>query len=537
MPATTVSWRSGDRFQATVADSRKPGAAMTAGSVGAVTALGGRRAAVLSAWCAALILLPCGSGQGQAAGPEADAPASLNLTLVEAVHMALRNNRRLFGARLERVVERFSLRVAENRFRPHVTVGPYVESARTAPSGDTGTAGLTSELTLRIPTGGAFAVRLDGGASTGDVAADSRWSSALELAFTQPLLRGAGREIDTAPVRIARIEERIAVLALGQAVTDVVSETIGRYRDYMRAEHRVAIRAGSLERARELLAVNELLVETGRMAERDIVQTKADIAGRELRLIAARNDLDAARLALADILDVDSGTAIKLADTLTDTEHPVPALTDVDRGVETALVHRPDYLRAVLGIRNAETRVAVAEDALRWDLSATLSTRFARSGEAIGSGGPGEPDYGIRMDLAIPLGDTAVDPERHEHVAAAVALRKARNDLADLRQRIDIEVRNAVREVELLHRQVALARTARDLVDEKTEIEKEKLRLGLSSNFHLVAFEDDLVAAENSELDARIAYLNSLTSLDRTLGVTLERWNIELEVLDRDPVR
>ena len=451
--------------------------------------------------------------------------------------MVLRNNRRLIDVRLDRVVERFSLRVAENRFRPHVTVGPYVERSHTEPSVDTGSAGLTSAVTLRVPTGGEFAVRLGSGGSTGDVEPESRWSNELELAFRQPLLRGAGTEIDTAPVRIARIEERIAVLALRQAVADVVSAAVGRYRDYMQAEHRVAIRTGSLERARELLAVNELLVETGRMAERDIVQTRADIAGRELRLIAARNDLEAARLALTDILDVDSGTSIGLADTLTDIEDLDPVPTEVEQGVETALLRRPDYLRAVLGIRNAEARAAVAEDALRWDLSATLSTRFAQSGEAFGDGGFGDPDYGIRLDLAIPLGPAAVDPAKREHVAASVALRKARNDLAELRQRIDIEVRNAVREVELSRRQAALARTARELVDEKTEIEKEKLRLGLSSNFQLVAFEDDLVAAENSELDARIAYLNALTSLDRTLGVTLERWNIGLEELDRDPAR
>ena len=61
----------------------------------------------------------------------------------------------------------------------------------------------------------------------------------------------------------------------------------------MRAERRAAIRATSLERARDLLAVSELLVGTGRMAERDIVQTKADIASRELSQIVARNDLDA----------------------------------------------------------------------------------------------------------------------------------------------------------------------------------------------------------------------------------------------------
>ena len=502
----------------TAADSRPAGPAgrpVTA----ARAAAGGRRNAVLSACCAALALCWCPHGR-------AAAPPPLNLTLAEAVHMALRNNRTLLSARLDRVAQRFSLRVAENRFRPHVTVGPYVESGRHV-SGDMGL--MSSAVTLRVPTGGAFAVKLDGGASTGDGALEPRWSSTLT--FTQPLLRGAGAEIDTAPVRTARVEERRAVLALRQAITGVVSNTIGRYRDYMREERRAAIRAGSLERARDLLAVSELLVGTGRMAARDIVQTRADIAGRELSLVAARNMLDAARLALADILDVDSGAAIGLADTLAEAGDPAPAPADLERAMETALLHRPDYLRAVLDVRNAETRLAVAEDALRWDLSATLSTGFAQRG------GTGEEDYGIRLDLAVPLGPAAVDPARRDHVAASIALRKARNDLADLRQRIDIEVRNAVREVELSRRQVALARTARELVEEKVAIEKEKLRLGLSSNFRLVAFEEDLVAAETSELDERIAWLNALTALDRTLGLTLERWNIVLEELDRDPVR
>ena len=60
-------------------------------------------------------------------------------------------------------------------------------------------------------------------------------------------------------------------------------------------------------------------------------------------------------------------------------------------------------------------------------------------------------------------------------------------------------------------------------------LEKEKLRLGLSSNFRLVAFEEDLVSAQNSELDALIAYRAAIAALDRTLGMTLMHWNIEID--------
>ena len=91
--------------------------------------------------------------------------------------------------------------------------------------------------------------------------------------------------------------------------------------------------------------------------------------------------------------------------------------------------------------------------------------------------------------------------------------------------------------MELSGRQVELARSARKLVEQKTEIEKEKLRLGLSSNFRLVAFEDDLVSAQNSELDSIIAHRAALTALDRTLGTTLKRWNIEVGKVDREGAR
>lgn len=485
--------------------------------------------------CAVAALLVFGVLPAQGSDGGRPVPEHLNLTLGDAVQLALRNNRRLFGAQLGRVVDRYSLRLAENRYRPHVTVGALGERSRDEARGWNGTLGASSTVVLRIPTGGEFGVRTEGGARTGTDPSGSRYSSEVAVTFRQPLLRGAGVGVDTAPVRTARVAEEINVLALGQTVTDIVSSVVRSYRSYMQAERRVEIRTRSLERARQLLAVNELLVRTGRMAERDIVQTRADIASRELQLIAAHSGLDAARLALADILDVDSRTGIRLAVALGDLPDIDPGRTDPVRGVETALRHRPDYRRALLRIENAKTRLAVARDALRWDLSLTLSTKFAGTASSLGraAGDLGNTDYGARLDLTIPLGTAAVDPRERERVAAEIGLRQARNDLAELRQRIDIDVANAIREVEISRRQVGLARTARELVEQKTDIEREKLRLGLSSNFRLVTFEDDLVAAETRELEALIAHLNALTSLDRTLGTTLERWNIEIADIDR----
>ena len=65
--------------------------------------------------------------QGYAQAPDGTSPAQLNLSLESAIALAVRNNRELINAQLERVSERFTLRIAENKFRPHVTVGSRFE--------------------------------------------------------------------------------------------------------------------------------------------------------------------------------------------------------------------------------------------------------------------------------------------------------------------------------------------------------------------------------------------------------------------------
>ena len=484
--------------------------------------------------------LSCGAGRALADTAGDDAPGRLDLTLEDSVVLALANNRRLLNARLDRAVERFSLRVAENTFRPHVTIGPYIARTHTDPSTDVDTAGLATRVRLRLPTGGELGLdweyggRWTGSGSGGSVSAQPRYANALTFTFTQPLLRGAGLRVATAPVAIARTSEQINVLALKATVIDIISSVARRYRDYMQAERRVDIRTRSLERARALREVNELLVRTGRMAERDIVQTDAVIAGRELRLIEARSALDAARLAFTDILDVDSRTRVRPTGPFGGKLDPEPVRTGLAHGVETALRHRPDYRAAVLRIENARSRVEVAESGRRWALSATVSAKFADDDATAGRAAHRlrSTDYGVRLDLAVPLGRAAADPARQEYERAVAELGKARNDLAEARQRIDIEVANAVRDVERTRREVALARTARELAERTMEIEEEKLRLGLSSNFRVVAFEDDLEAAQNTELDLVIAYHNALTALDRTLGTTLERWDIAIDAVE-----
>ncbi len=457
-----------------------------------------------------------------------EADPHLDLTLESSIVLALANNRTLLNAHLNREAERFALQVAENKFVPHLEVGSFVEREHAKHQVERSTVGgVSSKLTLNIPAGGKLALDWSGFEKhLPNVRENQRYGSAMTLTFTQPLLRHAGFEVSAASVDIAQISEKINRLALQKTAMDVVTSVIRRYRAYQQAQLALEISRKSLERAEALLEVNTLLVRSGRMAEQEVVQTRANIASRELNVIAAQNRLDLARLNLIDILDIDSRTRVMPKDTLELQSKP-------DEGRNWRAIaqhHRPDYRTAELSLQNAETRARVADNNRLWDLSLQLSANLGHEArdfeDAIGA--LDREDYEVRLDLSIPFG-AAHDPRELEYIQASVNLRKAKNSLMEMRQRVDIEVHNATREVNLTYRQVGLARTALDLVEEKLEVEKEKLRLGLSSNFQLVSFEDDTVAAQHRELDATIDYLNALTELDRTVGTTLQTWDIRVE--------
>ncbi|MCZ0952926.1 MAG: TolC family protein [Rhodospirillaceae bacterium] len=491
----------------------------------------GRGLKNLALWIAILALFQGAAaafGEQHAQRP----PRRLELRLSDAIAFAIRNNRRLINARLDRVVQKYALMVAEDKFRPHAFIEPFMEldaSGQGVSRVYSAGTGIASRVILRIPTGGQFAfVWTNSVAREGNGQRQTTYDTSVTLSFVQPLLRGGGVAVNTASVKTARLTEQIQALAFRSVIGDLITSVIQTYRSLIQAQQSLEISERSLQRAKDLLAVNRLLIQAGRMAERDIIQTEADVAERELNLTGDQNSLEAARLALIDVLDIDSQTQLQATEALSID----PAQPDMARSLELALQHRPDYLQALLRIENAETDLLLARNNRRWDLFASSTVDFSNTGDSLGTafseafGSTDKGAYRVGLDLSIPLGDLTL---KQQVLSATTALKQARNDVAELRQSIEIAVRNAVREVDVRFRQVDLARRARELAEQKLETEQLKLRLGLSTNFRLVTFEDDLVRAQNRELDAIIAYLNTLTGLDRTLGTTLETWGIDIE--------
>ena len=458
----------------------------------------------------------------------------LDLSVEEAISVALANNIQLTNSRLRRSIDRFALQLAESEFHPRVVAQAYAEQEGVE-SVTEGT-GLSSAIRLRVQTGGEFTLgtRIDRDEVAGNET-DSH-DGVMEFSFRQPLLRGGGFQIGRATIQTARLDEEISVLAFKAAVINLTTNVIRAYRAHIQARRQIGIAERSLERARNLLEINQLLVQTGRMAEQDVVQAEADLARRELSLVIAQGFLDSTRLSLIDVLDLNTETQFGELDTLDPSQIEQPIL-DHDVGMETALRYRPDFLSAQLGIQTAEIRSKVAKNDRLWDLSLNLGWTFRGSENELSLVFDELERTGERvsLDLEIPIGRAAAGPRELAFRRAEANLQIAYNSIKDLNQQITIDVTNAIRDTELAQNRMALAIRARELAEQKARIEREKLSLGVSTNFQLVAFENDLVVAETSELNALVDYLNAISGLDKALGTTLARWDIDIEQIDALP--
>ncbi len=459
------------------------------------------------------------------AQPSAHPPSSAHskFSLSDCIALALKHNKTIQSAYLERIAQRFDLRVAESKFTPRLSVGPSLTRSQGA-TGDPTTIKSAASLTTSVEQDSTIGTRFSLSAgqtfNSGQNGIDGR-QQGWTLGVVQPLLKGAGHDAATASVRLARMTEQIHVWALQSTLTNTLVDVARSYRQYVRALRSLDINRQSLTRARELLSINRTLIQAGRMAEIDLIQSESDLANQEFSLLAAENDADAARLSLLKLMGLDEGTPLVPDDSLSATR----STYELEEALATARGNRPDFLTTELNVTLTDTRLALARNQRLPDLSLVAS--FGQSRTAVkGANSLVNPDtWSLGVRLNVPFNDLRLD---QAVVAAEVERDKAKIRFVQEQENLVLEVRNALRQSEMSWRQIDLSQRALALAQRKFEVETEKFKAGRSSNFQLVSFRNELANAQNSALNATIAYLDAITTLEAVLGIVLNNWQITL---------
>ena len=453
-----------------------------------------------------------------------------SLTLRQAIELALFHNRTLEKAGLDREVQRFDLKVAQDEFVPDLTLSTGARyNPITTPTAEstTRTATGSAVITQRIQTGGRFALAWDNAATDRSSAVRKIYDSSVFITFDQPLLRGGGIATNLANLRIARLAEQTNVLEFKRNVIVTVTNVVLAYRSLLQAQQQADVSETALVRAREQLRVNRALVDSGILPPVEIIQTEADIANREFNLLTAQAVRDSARFALVKLLDVERDALFVATE---DIAMPEFAL-DLETCRRLAFANRPDYQQTLQGKAASELAVDVAKNNRLWSLNLNTRYRIAGTDNTLNTALDRtftrlNEDWSVGLTLQVPFGDLT---REQGHLRARSRALKAGIDVTEITENIEIEVRDALRTIELALRRVSVSAVARELAERKLEIEKGRLQAGRTTNFAIITFQNDLVNARLNEIGAQISYLNALTLLEQTLGTTLAAWGIRIE--------
>jgi outer membrane protein len=477
---------------------------------------------------------------------KAKEPAPMKLTLVDAIFIALKNDVDLRKTYLNREIDRINLQLAERRYYlptdPALALAMNRTSSYNAPS--TGSSAYRTEgmnfsgqvsTELAIPTGGKFGFTWDNASSRADAGQNYNYTSAWKVTFTQPLLKGGGPVNAAYDVKTARIAEENVILNLRSKIAAKIRTTIETFRNYKATERQLVINEMALVRAKSLYDYNKEMIRAGRMAGTEIIQAQADIANQEKSIIEAKSLFDAARMELAQTLYIDNKTTFQAEDESQQmVSPPFP-----EEALSLAFQHRTDYLTSLNVLEVTKMDLARSKINRLWSLN--LTANYTDSGASNtydnydvafsrATTNAAERNWDVGLELVIPL--MLMTDDKKAYLVARNNLIAANLDLEKQKREIEILVKNALRNVDSTYRSLLSARQSRELAERKLKIEQEKLSVGRTTNFQLVSFQTDLRTAQISESTAMTTYLNSLTSLDDTLGTTLATWKIEVKKED-----
>ncbi len=538
-------------------------------------------------WLAAVLIVAApvpASAQNGAQPPQESSPR-LELTLADAVRIAFENNLDIRIVRYDAVSAAEGVRTARGRFEPVFNLGtPGLTQLNPFPSGGAfgggGSFGGFGFVDLRSPSSsqlaGAdtltsksfttrfdvqklfeFGTRVDVSYSVGRNRSNSvfqslnpSWDNTLAISIVQPLLRGRGREAAAAELLLARANERVSAEAFRAQVEGVLLQVEQAYWQLVFAQRDLEVKQLSVQLAREQLERTRAQVEVGLIAPVEVTQAEVQVAARETDLINARNALEDARDALRALLRAEALPA-GWDTPIEPIEAPTvePRTIDLDSEVRAALARRPEVAQAAAAIRARNVQVAASRDALqpRVDLLAQVSTNGIGGDLIVREGFPGRVvevipgGYGdavdqlfgldfvswrVGLNVSLPLGNSTA---QGQYAQATIAEDQARARLESVRQQIELEVRRAVRGVQAAAEAAAAARKTRELAERQLAIETDRFEVGMSTNFEVLQFQDDLAAARSAELQALIRYRLARAELERATGRLLEDYGLRLQ--------
>jgi outer membrane protein len=292
---------------------------------------------------------------------------------------------------------------------------------------------------------------------------------------------------------------------LAAARANVVNDTTGAYFDLIESRRAAQIADQAVGVAQDNVKTAQELYSAGTAAQADVLRQQVSLANARVQQVQLDSAAQLANANLANVLDIDLGTVITPSEPLT-ISAPSYSLTDL---LTDAQSRRPE-------IAAAKSAVTIADDAVRAARAGTLPTFSVQVQNA--SSTPNffhvqQPQLSETLAVTWTLFDGGLT--KGKVAEASVDVDKAKIDLQQLENGVNLEVRKAYLDYAAAIAEVSAAQSGQASADENLRVSRIRYRAGVGTSLELA---DALLA----DTQAQTEYVSSQASL-RTALVALQR--------------
>jgi outer membrane protein len=358
------------------------------------------------------------------------------------------------------------------------------------------------------------------------------YGSGLSASISQPLLRNAGNRTNTYAIRIAEYERQLTDTRTKLEVIRIIAALDRVYWRLYAAKKELDVRKKQYELAERLLGQARRFVESGERAQIEITRAEAGVAQQLEAIIIAENSLHDRERELKRILNK-TGLEMQTPTVLIPATKPDPIRYELAKQqlTSTAIENRMEML---------ELELQIAEDISTIDYMRNQTLPLVTLDYTYNISGLGETrddsfdllfdkrfeDHRLGLQLLIPLGNETAKSRLRQ---AFYQRRQRLATRASRRALIEIEVLNAIDQLEANWQRILASRQNAILAGRLFEAEKRQFELGLRTSTDVLDAQTKFADAQSSEILALAEHQIALVDLGYATGTLLGAAKVQWE--------
>lgn len=402
-------------------------------------------------------------------------------TLQDCIDYAMENNITLKKSQLKKQSATEDLKGAKAALLPTVSASTN-QSLGYQPWKDTGMAYVSN---------GTVNTKVDKTSYNGSYSLSGQWT-----------VWNGGRNTNT--IKLDRLAEQEAELSSRETANSIQERIAQIFSQILYLDESVKVNEQMLETSKKNEERGQEMLNVGKMSKADLAQLSAQRANDEYSIVEAKTQLMNYKLQMKQLLEITDEVEFDVAVPEIGDEMILAAIPALQTVYEEALLSRPEIERSQLAVKGSEVSVSIAKAGWMPNVSVTggvTTSTNSLSGTGWGSQFKSNVNTQLGLGVSMPIYDgrstkTAVNKAKIQQL-------QARLDLQDLQKTLYSDIQgywiNAVNNQE----KYKAAKSSVESAQQSYDLLSEQFRLGLKNIVELLAGKDNLLNAQQNQLQSK----------------------------------